>query len=130
MQTRRPLRRHSPSPSGEPLSFSALKQRQLVFLLTRQLVEAQFVQADQDRTHRLWQEAAALELDPDRIIALLYGVADHGNLQEMERVDREFLQTVAPHGRGWWAPTLWRLRGRGGGVWHRSAPTAGSPGRS
>ncbi len=129
MQKTPPVRRHTQRLSGDTLSFSALKQRQLVFLLTRQLVEAQFVQADQGRTRRLWQEAAALDLDPDRIITLLYGVADHGDLQEMDMVDRRYQQTLNTRRHGWWRPALGRLTGRGGGVGHRSAPPAGSPAR-
>lgn len=127
MEKTPPGRRHQGGASGEALSFSARKQRQLLFLLTRQLAEAQFVQADQARTHRLWQEAAALELDPDRIIALLYGVADHLDPQEMECVDQAYLQSLAPRPRRWWSPSLGELRRRGGGVWHRTAPPVGSP---
>ena len=126
-----PQQRHA----QESLSFSELKERQLIFLLTRQLAEAQIVKADQARADWLWQEAAALELDPDRLIHLLYGVADHGDLQEMERVDRHYLQSVNGHRANWWAPTLGRFvvggfRGRTAGVWHRSAPRAGTPARS
>ena len=111
------------------LSFAALKQRQLVFLLTRQLVEAQFVRADQARSQRLWQEAAALDLDPDRIIHLLYGVANHADNGEMEAVDRSWRGSgsMTPHRRSWWAPSLGRLIGKGGGAWHQSAPPAATP---
>ena len=121
--------KHPPKRRGDGLSFSARKQRQLLFLLTRQLAEAQFVQADLSRTHRLWQEAAALELDPDRIIALLYGVADHADIQEMEAADGCYLQSMAATRRSWWAPTLSNLKRRGGGAWHQSAPSTGSPAR-
>jgi len=109
------------------LSFAALKQRQLVFLLTRQLVEAQFVRADLARTRQLWREAASLDLDPDRIIHLLYGVADHADREEMERVDRCWRRSVTPQRRGWWGPSLGRLMGQGAGAWHQSAPAAATP---
>lgn len=109
------------------LSFAALKQRQLVFLLTRQVVEAQFVRADQERTERLWQEAAALDLDPDRIIHLLYGVADHADSAEMDAVDRSWRPGAPPPRRSWWAPGLGRLMGKGAGVWHQNVPAAGIP---
>lgn len=130
-----PQQRHSQGQPPETLSFSALKERQLLFLLTRQLAEAQFVRGDQARAHRLWQEAAALEVDPDRLITLLYGVADHDDLQEMERVDRQFRQSGSSHRRNWWAPTIGRwmgggLTGKGSGAWHRNAPRAGVPARS
>ncbi len=125
----RPRRRSRTGGEGPALSFAALKQRQLVFLLTRQLVEAQFVRADQARTQRLWQEAAALDLDPDRIIHLLYGVADHADSAEMESVDRRWRPGAPPQQRGWWASGLGRLMGKGGGVWHQSAPPAGTRAR-
>jgi hypothetical protein len=96
------------------LTFADLKQRQLVFQLTRQLAEAQFVRADQDRTRRLWQEVAALELDPERIIHLLYGVADHADSAEMAAVDGSWRPSPPPR-RG-------RLMGRERGGGHRSAP--------
>lgn len=124
----RPAGRGRPQ-NGEAagLSFAALKQRQLVFLLTRQLVEAQFVRADQERTRWLWHEAAALDLDPDRIIHLLYGVADHADSQEMEAVDRRWRSSATPRRRTWWAPTWGRFMGKGSGAWHQSAPPAGTP---
>jgi len=125
-----PRTRHPREGEGEALSFSALKQRQLLFLLTRQLAEAQFQQADQARANWLWQEAADLELDPDRIITLLYGVADHADLQEMEAVDRRYRQPLIPPRRPWWTPTLGRFTRSASGVWHRSAPPASSPARS
>lgn len=71
-------------------SFAEFKERQLVFALTRQLAEAQFVRGDRQRSERLWQEAAAEEMDPDRITALLYGVDDHADTTAMEATDRPF----------------------------------------
>lgn len=112
------------------LNAATLKERQLLFLLTRQLAEAQFQRADQTRTQQLWQEAAALDLDPDRLIHLLYGVANHADQQEMDQVDREYQQRMGVHRQRWWTPALGRFTGKGGGAWHRSAPRAGSPARS
>lgn len=127
MENQPPGRRYPAACSAEDLSFSARKQCQLLYLITRQLAEAQFVQADQARTTRLWQEAAALELDPDRIIHLLYGVADHADLQEMESVDRPYRQSMAARRRNWWTPSLGALTRKAGAAWHRTAPPAGSP---
>jgi hypothetical protein len=122
-----PGRRHPAVVSAEDLSFSARKQCQLLYLITRQLAETQFVLADQARTKRLWQEAAALELDPDRIIHLLYGVANHADLQEMESVDRPYRQSMAARRRSWWTPSLVALTRKAGAAWHRTAPPASSP---
>jgi len=71
-------------------SFSAFKERQLVFNLTRQLSAAQFVDGDKARSERLWQEAAAEAMDPERIIRLLYGVHDHDDSAAMEALDRPY----------------------------------------
>lgn len=113
------------------LPFSALKQRQLLFLLTRQLAEAQFARGDRALSERLWQEAAALELDPDRIVNLLYGLDDHRDQEAMERVDEHYLQTLSGEPRRerrtWWASPFPGFRGRVPSVWHRSAQAAGLP---
>lgn len=77
-------------PSRFEGSFSAFKERQLLFALTRQLAKTQFLLADRSGSERLWQEAAAEEMDPERIVALLYGVADHDDEEQMEAVDRPY----------------------------------------
>jgi len=53
-------------------SFSARKQQALVLLLAQQLINTQFRRADRPGSERLWQEAAALEIDPERIVHLMY----------------------------------------------------------
>lgn len=68
-------------------SFSAFKERQLVFALTRELAEAQFRRGDRSRSERLWREAAAEGMDAERITGLLYGVHDHDDLAAMEALD-------------------------------------------
>jgi len=113
-------------------NFTALKERQLLFQLTRQLVQAQFVRADRVESERLWQEAAAEEMDPERITALLYGVADHEDTEAMEEIDRVYREERRlqarrwrwPAGLGW--PALSRGRHAAG---HRSAPPAALPAR-
>ena len=57
-------------------AFSARKQQALVLLLAQQLSEAQFRLADRPGSERLWQEVAALEIDPDRIVHLMYSGLD------------------------------------------------------
>lgn len=88
-------------------SLDEFKERQLVFALTRQLAQAQFARGDRQRAERLWQEAAAEEMDPDRIIALLYGVNDHADTAALDELDRPFReqqrqalrQALSPLGR-------------------------------
>jgi hypothetical protein len=100
--------------------LDAFKERQLVFQLVRQLARAQFERADREFCRRLWEEAAMADMDPERIIRLMYGVADHDDtdaLEEVDRVYREERRQAA--GRGWQA--AFRRRTFGG---HRSAPPA------
>lgn len=111
-------------------SFSELKERQLVFLLVRQLADAQFVRADRAGSERLWQEAAALEIDPDRIMALLYGAADLGDTESMERIDRTHRRPAPRPRRSWLdAGGLRGVSDRRSGAWHRTAPPATPPAR-
>jgi hypothetical protein len=106
--------------SSQAMTSAARKEQQLVFLLTRQLVEAQFVRADRERCQRLWQEVAALELDPERITALMYGVSDHDDPVELAAVDRSQASTSESHRPAWlrWSrrdlPRQWRGAGRRG----------------
>lgn len=117
-------------------SFSAFKERQLVFALTRQLAEAQFRRGDPAGSERLWQEAAAEAMDAERITALLYGVHDHDDPEAMEAVDRPYRERQGQDLRRASGPLarLARLTGRRT-AWasgpHRSAgsgqrPLAGS----
>lgn len=107
------------------LDAVARKEQQLVFLLTRQLVDAQIVRADRERSQRLWQEVAALDLDPDRITALMYGVSNHDDHLEMERVDRaqrDLSPSHPPFWISWGRRALPTRQRRGGGL--RNAPPA------
>jgi hypothetical protein len=109
-------------------SFSELKERQLVFLLVRQLAAAQFQRGDRIASERLWQEAAALEIDPERITALLYEAADPGDSEEMERIDSA--HRCPRRGWGWLGrfggpPVRTPVRG----AWHRTSPRATPPAR-
>lgn len=118
----------SPGQTKDPaagLSPVARKEQQLVFLLTRQLVDAQIVHGDRARSERLWQEAAALELDPERITALMYGVGDHDDPREMEAVDRRLRgQAASGHTPSWFS---WRRRGAAPTAMRRGAGLRGAP---
>ena len=68
---------HQPWRSGmTSAAFSARKQQALVLLLAQQLSETQFRLANRPGSERLWQEVAALEIDPDRIVHLMYSGID------------------------------------------------------
>jgi hypothetical protein len=110
------------------------KDRQVLFLLVRQLAEAQFARADRSRSGRLWQEVAALGYDPEHVVALLYGGHDPtepGVLEELEASLR--LRSAAAGAQASRRPGGFRLgwglnrRRPAGG--HRSAPRAATPAR-
>jgi hypothetical protein len=102
------------------------KLRQLVLTLVAQLAEAQFSRADQPKVERLWQEVAALEIDPERIIRLLYGghdVTDREALAAMDRAWTGGLGRERPRPARPWLRRPWPAAGR------RSAPRAALPAR-
>ena len=92
--------------------FAARKQQALVVLLAQQLADAQFVRADQRGSDRLWQEAAALEIDPERLTALLYGGEDPHNREALRQQDEAWLAAQPVASRGWGLQRLHRNRGR------------------
>ncbi|KEF41485.1 MAG: hypothetical protein ER33_11190 [Cyanobium sp. CACIAM 14] len=110
------------------------KERQLLFLLVRQLSEAQFVRADRLRSDRLWQEVGALGFDPDLVLSLLYGghdPAEPGVLDDLEACLQA--QAAAAGPRQARRPTGfrwgWGLKRRRPAAAHRSAPPAATPAR-
>lgn len=72
-------------------SFSASKEQAIVALLVGQLADAQFVRADQVASERLWQEVAALDLDSERIIQLLYCGVDPQDREALRAEDNAWL---------------------------------------
>lgn len=87
--------------------FTARKQQALVVLLAQQLLDAQIRRADRLGSERLWQEVAALEIDPERITALIYGGEDPDDRQALRLQDDRWLAAQAPpQRRGWSFRTL------------------------
>ena len=83
-------------------AFAARKQQALVVLLAQQLMDAQFRRADQAGSERLWQEVAALEIDPERVIHLLYGGLEGGDRAGLMQQDDAWLEKQpATAQRGW-----------------------------
>ena len=105
---------------GRCRSFGDLKDQQLVFLLVRQLAQAQFMDADRRLSQRLWNEVAALNLDPERITRLLYGGIDPNDRSALERLDDNSPRVQGRVRQGWLG---WGARGGG----HRIAPPAAAP---
>ena len=67
--------------------------RQAVFQLVRELVQAQFDRTDQELTKRLWQDVADRKIDLDRVINLMYTCSFHENDEGMTKVDETYQKT-------------------------------------
>ncbi len=67
--------------------------RQAVFQLVRELVQAQFDRGDEELTKRLWQDVADREIDLDRVINLMYICSFHEDDNEMTKVDETYQKT-------------------------------------
>jgi len=67
--------------------------RQAVFQLVRDLVQAQFDRADEELTKRLWQDVADRKIDLDRVINLMYTCSFHEDDEEMTKVDETYQKT-------------------------------------
>ncbi len=67
--------------------------RQAVFQLVRDLVQAQFERGDEELTKRLWQDVADRDIDLDRVINLMYTCSFHDDDNEMTSVDETYQKT-------------------------------------
>ena len=67
--------------------------RQAVFQLVRDLVQAQFDIGDEELTKRLWQDVADRDIDLDRVINLMYTCSFHEDDEEMTNVDETYQKT-------------------------------------
>ena len=64
--------------------------RQAVFQVVRDLVQAQFDRGDEELTKRLWQDVADRNIDLDRVINLMYTCSSHEDDEEMTKVDETY----------------------------------------
>ena len=67
--------------------------RQAVFQLVRDLVQAQFDRGDAELTRRLWQDVADRGIDLERVINLMYPCSFHEDDYEMTQADEVYQQT-------------------------------------
>ena len=88
-----------------------------MLLLARQLASAQFEHAHVGMTKRLWEEVAALEIDPERITHLLYGGHDLNDRLQLQALDNLWLDQHRPGAAAW-------LRRITPAAWRRGAPPA------
>jgi hypothetical protein len=64
--------------------------RQALFELTRQLVQAQFVEANAELSRRLWDDVADRGMDVDRIVHLMYRCCFQNDQEAMLEADEAF----------------------------------------
>ena len=67
--------------------------RQAVFQLVRELVQAQCDRPNEELTKRLWQDVSARGIDLDRVINLMYTCSYHEDDNEMTKVDENYQKT-------------------------------------
>ncbi len=67
--------------------------RQTVFQIVRQLVQAQLDRTDEELIRRLWQDVADRGIDLDRVINLMYTCSIHEDDNEMTRIDEIYQRT-------------------------------------
>ena len=79
--------------SYQPRIYQETKDQEKVCTLTRELVNAQFQLCDDELTNRLWEEVANLNIDPQRIINLMYKYDLHDDLADMIDADYKYLES-------------------------------------
>ena len=82
------------------------KEPQLVLRLCKDIARAQFVFANPKRSKRLWNEAAALEIEPDRLLNLLYGGVDLENPADLIAADERYLGQRQGYRRSPWVSRI------------------------
>ena len=82
------------------------KEQQLVMRLCKDIARAQFVFANPKRSKRLWDEAAALEIEPDRLLHLLYGGVDLDDPADVIAADERYLSQRQGYRRSPWVSRI------------------------
>ena len=88
------------------------KEQQLVMRLCKDIARAQFVFANPKRSKRLWDEAAALEIEPDRLLNLLYGGVDLDDPADLITADNRYLSQLQGYRRSPWVSRILPVRRR------------------
>ncbi|WP_320674023.1 DUF4278 domain-containing protein [Prochlorococcus sp. MIT 1341] len=73
--------------TNKPYSSEANKK---VFSLARDIINAQFNLANDELSRKLWNEVAALKIDPQRIINLMYRCCSNEDNQSMLEADLDY----------------------------------------
>ena len=89
-------KKFTPSSTDVPFGTQEARirnDRQAVFQIVRDLVQAQFERGDDELTKRLWQDVADREIDLDRVLNLMYTCSFHEDDNEMTIVDENYQKT-------------------------------------
>ena len=86
------------------------KEQQLVMRLCQDIAQAQFVFANPKRSRRLWDEAAALEIEPDRLLNLLYGGVDLDDSADLIAADERYLSQRQGYRHSPWVSRIFPTR--------------------
>lgn len=112
--------------------MAAFKEQQILLGLVQQLDRAQFRHGYRELSRRLWQEVGLLNLDPERVIHLLYSGVDVDDRQALLALDDQWCEQQNGRRRGLWGAPSWlrgpNLKRRPSGA-HRNAPPAAPPSR-
>ena len=79
--------------SYQPRVLKETKDQEKICSLTRELINAQFQLCDDELTNRLWEEVANLNIDPERIINLMYKCYSHDDFTSMIETDSKYLES-------------------------------------
>ena len=88
------------------------KEQQLVMRLCKDIARAQFAFANPKRSKRLWDEAAALEIEPDRLLHLLYGGVDLDDPADVIAADEHYLSQRQGYRLSPWVSRIFPTRRR------------------
>ena len=78
------------SPATGNLDSAIGDERKALFALTRDIVLAQISLGDDELSRRLWDEVAERQIDPRRVINLIYGCASHDDDAAMIQTDMSY----------------------------------------
>ncbi|WP_269621741.1 hypothetical protein [Prochlorococcus marinus] len=79
--------------SYQPRVLKETKDQEKICSLTRELINAQFQLCDDELTNRLWEEVANLNIDPERIINLMYKCDSNDDFAAMVDKDSKYLES-------------------------------------
>ena len=72
--------------------INAKSNQEQVFRLAKGIAKAQFDLADQELTKRLWEEVATKDIDPERILNLMYSCNHFEDIETIVQADSRYIE--------------------------------------